>query len=138
VEVVMGRLTRTERLTLEVMLKFRDDPPTTAGLIMANWKRYLFLIGYFTLVGTGIGVAVSLGQSHLVALGCVFGGLLAGILLRDLGAMNAAAGLWGVTREVTDWEKVHRLIEEDDEERGQPASVEEAEGDRLEDGEQRQ
>jgi hypothetical protein len=67
------------------MQRLRVDHPTLAGMVVANWWRYLIMLGYFALVGTGIGVGAFFGQTYLIPVGCVFGGVLAGLLLGQIG-----------------------------------------------------
>lgn len=114
----MNQLTPNQRSTLQVLLKFRDDPPTTTSMVVANWKRYLFLMVIFTFAGTCAGAGALLGLSYAIPAGCVFGGILFGLLLSDYRAMANAERMWSVTREVIDWRKVQQLLDEDDCERG--------------------
>jgi len=96
------------------MLKSRDVPPTAADFVMANWRGYLLFLGYFTILGTGVGVGVYFGWNCLIPVGCAFAGLLVGMLAQNFTQMRVTADAWQMTREVIDWEKVRQLIDEDD------------------------
>ncbi len=129
VEADVGRLSPRQRQTLQSMLKLRDESPTAAGLVSANWWRYLILLGYFALLGTGVGVGVYFGQSYLIPVGCGFGGMLFGVFVRDFGMVAATSHTWPVTREVIDWQKVQQLLDEDDREQREPPAAEATEYD---------
>lgn len=116
----MARLSLRQRQTLEFMLKFRDDNPSAADVVVANRWRYLLLFGYFALVGTGVGVGMYYGLTFLLPFGCVFGGMLFGNLVQQFAMLRANAEVWPVTREVIDFGKVQRLIDEDDWAQGGP------------------
>jgi hypothetical protein len=110
----VSQLSPDERQTLQAMLRFRDDPPSLAGWVAANWRQYLTLFGVFALVGTGIGAAAYFVWGEVILIGCVVGGVFIGTLLRDLSFMNAVGTSWTVRREVIDWQKVRQLLGEDD------------------------
>ena len=128
-EVNVGRLSPRQRESLLSMQKLRDELPTAAGMVASNWWRYLILLGYFALLGTGVGVGVYFGQSYLIPIGCGFGGMLFGVLVRDFGTLVATTHMWPVTREVIDWQKVQQLLDEGDREQREPPAAEETEND---------
>lgn len=66
-------------------------------------KRYVVLLVYFAVI---LGI---LGMAQAWVLFALMAGMLAGVLLRDLGWARAGATTWPFTERVTNWAEVERI-----------------------------
>jgi hypothetical protein len=92
---------------LDILLAFlalRASPPTVGGLFR---RSILFHLGITVVLGGLAGLYAALGMEWATA---AVLGVLAGVLLRDLGTFWAAVGMWPTQAAVMDWDTIERLV----------------------------
>ena len=103
---IIMKLTPKQQRQLEILRRFKDDPPTIGKYFRINWKIYLafFVVGFI-----GVGYGCWIGWHWFSAL--VFGMVVAATL-RDLGWYRQIVRNWPLTDEVTNWNRVDELLDE--------------------------
>ena len=96
-------LTTWQYKTLKAYLEYRDRPPSWIGYIKRSWRVYLLIIATFGLAAA-IAYAIELRELSLV-----FGGMLAGLLLRDFGVYRKFLQVWPLLNVIFDWEYMKEL-----------------------------
>ena len=102
------RLSSQQRRQLQKLREFRESPPTVSALFRDGWRAYL----YVTIVGL-IGVAFFLWGGWPIASG-FFAGMILATVIRDVGWYRRLVRSWPMQREITDWNRVERLLEQPD------------------------
>jgi len=89
------------------MLETRNEGFSARLLIRRSTRQYSLLIGVNALMFT----LLALTDNEMCML--LFGGLLAGALLRDLAWMRRIKQSWPFSEKVTDWEMVRELAQDE-------------------------
>ena len=100
------QLTKLQRRSLELYLRFRDERPTLSALLKSSWWRILLISAYcliltafFYFVNSAWGMGLMLG-------------ILIGFLSSAIAQIRLFLRIWPAVKEVLDWAKVRALLEQ--------------------------
>ena len=97
-------LTKLQRNALVRAKELRSLPYPVFGTMLKHWKFYMLIS---VVLGGYSYFSFTQGFSYLA--GTALGALIA-IFLRDLKVLLIHSKMWPVNVEITDWEKVDRLL----------------------------
>jgi len=100
------KLTPYELKSLHQIREGRKERLSIARIVALSWKRYLFLTAYFG------GFALFFYFDRSPSISMLFAGFLGGGLFRDWQWIALIKRLSPLHREITDWERVDRLLAE--------------------------
>ncbi|MDX1616750.1 MAG: hypothetical protein R3300_20755 [Candidatus Promineifilaceae bacterium] len=97
-------MTKSQRRNLKLYARYRNTPPTVGGLLRENlWRYGLSFVALFLLYSLA-------PAAQLEALPLILGGMLIGVLARDLNRYWTFVRTWPATAAVLDWERVEDLL----------------------------
>lgn len=100
-------LNKQQRSTLLRTKEFRDKPLPIIGSMLRSWKIHLLLT---VLIGGDSFLFWYMGFVK-ISIACL--GVLIGALIRDLAWFRTQARLWPMNCEIINWEKVDKLLQEE-------------------------
>jgi hypothetical protein len=102
------KVTEIQLASLKLLRQHRSKPLMAMDLFKESWRKYV--LGLALLI-VAIAVCV-LGGSTLIAV--FLGGYLVGIVTRDVQWMRNEMQVLPLTSEITNWERVEQLIQENE------------------------
>lgn len=105
---VMGNLTKAEQRQLRFWLKYRDNPMTRGSLLLKSIPNYIVIGSSLALM-----TAIIFLEFNVLVVEVAIGYFLGG-LFRDFLYFGQSARTYSIMREVTNWELVERLLENEE------------------------
>ena len=103
------KLTKRQLIQLKRGKEYRSNPPTVFAMFAKSKWKYLYMF----LLYVGVSGYFWFNQEYVLS--ALFGGMLFGILYRDLKWSLVLTRFWPVSAEITNWDRVDELISEHEE-----------------------
>jgi hypothetical protein len=100
------QLTKLQRRSLGLYLRFRDEQPTLSALVKFSWWRILLISAYCLIV-----TAFFYFFNNVWGMGLMLG-ILIGFLSSAVAQIRLFLKIWPAVKEVLDWTKVRALLEQ--------------------------
>ena len=101
-------LTKVQLRSLKLLLKQRSKPLTTTDFVRESWRQYAFALA---AVGVGIAASILIGYT---AVALLLGGYILGVVERDFQWIGSYKQVAPLTSEITKWERVEQLVQENE------------------------